>query len=231
VIVFSAIKNLYFPSRLLLDHELKAMCEGGKVLEHDERGVKVIQLTNGDVLKIFRARNRLSGTRIYSHARRFCRNAFRLQHLNIPTVKIKALFHLETNGHTAVLYEPLAGESIRDLVHKDIKRIKLTAKTFGCFLATLHFKGIHFHSLHTGNVLLLPNNEFGLIDISDMTIFSWPLFSNTRLRSFKRLCKYKGDIQALGAQYWSDMLEAYFISSSHCGLACREKLLRISPFK
>ena len=228
--MFSAINNLYFHSQPLVDSDLQSMCEGGNVLEHDERGVKVIQLTSGDILKIFRARNRLSGTRIYSHARRFCRNAFRLERLSIPTVKIKALFHLELAGHTAVLYSPLAGDSIRDMVQKDIKRIQQTAGTFGAFLATLHTKGIHFHSLHTGNVLLLPNNKFGLIDISDMTIYAWPLICNTRLRSFKRLYKYQSDIQALGVLYWRDMLEAYF-SASLCGSACKKKLLSISPFK
>jgi tRNA A-37 threonylcarbamoyl transferase component Bud32 len=228
--IISFFKNLYYPSQLLTDSELEVMCKGGTVLEQDERGIKVILLSSGDILKIFRIRNRFSGTRIFSHARRFCRNALRLQSLNIPTVRLKSLFHLETDGQTAVLYEPLAGESIRGLVKKDIKKLDQTEGIFGHFLANLHSNGVHFHSLHTGNILLLPNGEFGLIDISDMSIYPWALTCNTRLRSFLRLCNYSGDIQALGEGYWNKVLESY-IRLSSLSSACKQRILNFRPTK
>lgn len=225
----SFFKHLYAPSQLLLDSDLEALCVGGKVFEQDERGIKVIQLKSGDFLKIFRARHLISGTRVYSHARRFCRNAARLDDLSIPTIKIKALYHLQQNGHTAVLYQPLVGESISHLVQKDQNRMRQTAYNFGDFLANLHAKGVHFHSLHTGNILLLPNSQFGLIDISDMTIYPRALTCHTRLRSFKRLCKYQEDIRALGNKYWQAMMAAY-LDASHSSAACKKRLLNFKPF-
>lgn len=223
-------KYLFQASQLLLDQDLNALCAGGEVLEKDQRGIKVVLLKNGNILKIFRTRNLFSGTRVYSHARRFCRNAARLNHLAIPTVEIKSLFHLEKKGHTAVLYKPLEGESIRNLVKQDQNKIQQTAKEFGVFLSTLHKKGIHFHSLHTGNILLLPDNNFGLIDVSDMTIYPWALPCSTRLRSFKRLCKYQEDFSILGHNYWQAMLAAYF-DAGHVSALCRERLSKFKPFK
>ena len=222
-------KHLFQSSQLLLDQDLDALCAGGKVLEKDPRGIKVVLLKNGNILKIFRARNLFSGTRVYSHARRFCRNAARLNELAIPTVQIKSLFHLEKRGHTAVLYKPLEGESIRDMVKNDQNRMQQTAKSFGVFLSRLHAKGIHFHSLHTGNILLLPDNSFGLIDVSDMTIYPWALTCSTRLRSFKRLCKYQEDFSILGQAYWQDMLSAY-LDAGQINVICRERLSRFMPF-
>jgi hypothetical protein len=225
----SPFKHLYLSSQLLLDADLDRMCTGGKIFEQDQRGIKVIQLSNGDILKVFRARNLFSGTRVYSHARRFCRNAARLNDLAIPTVHIKSLFHLEKSGHTAVLYKPLEGESIRNLVQQNQSKMQKTAKNLGVFLSTLHERGIHFHSLHTGNILLLPNNQFGLIDISDMTIYPWRLTCDARLRSFKRLCKYQEDVRVLGADYWQELLTAY-LKSSNSIATCRKRLLSFKPF-
>jgi tRNA A-37 threonylcarbamoyl transferase component Bud32 len=223
------LKHFFHSSRLLLDRDLDALCAEGKVLEKDPRGIKVVLLTNGNILKIFRARNLFSGSRVYSHARRFCRNAARLHDLGIPTVKIDTLFHLEKSGHTAVLYKPLEGESIRNLVKQNQSGMQQTANKFGVFLSTLHEKGIHFHSLHTGNILLLPNNDFGLIDISDMTIYPWALNCSTRLRSFTRLCKYQEDFRTLGLGYWQDMLSTY-LDLAHVKTSCKHRLLRFKPF-
>lgn len=215
-------KDFYFPSQLLTDLDFNAMCDGGKVLEQDERGVKVIQLTSGDILKIFRVKRLLSGTNIYSYARRFCRNAKRLARLNIPTVNIKTLFHFENCHNTAVLYQPLEGDTLRQIIHRDAYDLKL-AEIMADFLAELHQKGIHFHSLHTGNVVQAPEGHLGLIDISDMTIYAWPLFCNTRVRSFKRLCKYQEDINKLGVTFWNLLLDKYFVKSQMSN-SCKDKI-------
>ncbi len=218
------LKDFYFPSQLLTDHDFNRMCAGGKVLEQDERGVKVIQLTSGEILKIFRVKRLISGTNLYSYARRFCRNAVRLARLEIPTVKIKALFYFDSSNNTAVLYQPLQGETLRKVIH-DLAYDSTLAETMGDFLAKLHQKGIHFHSLHTGNVVQTPDGDLGLIDISDMSIYPWPLFCNTRVRSFKRLCKYRDDISKLGEAFWNHFLGQYFVKS-RLSNSCRDKIKR-----
>ncbi|EIJ65397.1 toluene tolerance family protein [Candidatus Nitrosopumilus salaria BD31] len=218
------LKDLYFPSQLLTDNDFNKMCVGGKVLEQDERGVKVIQLTNGEILKIFRVKKLLSGTNLYSYARRFCRNARRLARLDIPTVTIKTLFHFEGSKNTAVLYRPLEGETLTQVINHNNFDLTL-ADVMGDFLADLHQKGIHFHSLHTGNVVQTSAGDLGLIDISDMSIYAWPLFCSTRVRSFKRLCKYQDDIRKLGTTFWSQFLDRYF-DKSQLSQFCRDRIKR-----
>lgn len=210
--MFDLFKNFYFPSRLLTDTEFQVMCADATVLEQDERGMKVIQLASGDILKLFRVKRVVSGANIFSYARRFCRNAKRLTAIDIPTVRIKSLYHFEESNSSAVLYTPLEGHTLSQLIHRGSVDLSLAEK-LGDFLAELHQKGIHFHSLHTGNVVLAPDGHLGLIDISDLSIYAWPLLCNTRIRSFKRLCRYQDDIKKLGLTFWNLLQESYFAKS------------------
>jgi tRNA A-37 threonylcarbamoyl transferase component Bud32 len=212
-------------SHLLTIDDYDAMCADGTVLEHDERGVKVIQLTDGNILKIFRVKRLISGTNIYSYARRFCRNAQRLHQRGIPTVSIKTLYHFENNTNTAVLYIPLEGKTLRQLIQKNEFSLTL-ANILGVFLAELHQKGIHFHSLHTGNVVQMPSGKLGLIDISDLSAYAWPLFCNTRVRSFRRLCKYQDDIQKFGQEFLNIFLDRYF-NESCLKKSCENKIRQV----
>jgi tRNA A-37 threonylcarbamoyl transferase component Bud32 len=206
---------LFTPSTLLTDEYLQEIYREGKVIELDERGPKVIRLPNGDFLKIFRTRRLFSGARIYSHARRFYRNAERLKALQIPTVAAKSLHHLTHSGGTAIIYQPLAGQTLRQLIATDLSRLTQLAYELGTFLATLHDKGIHFHSLHSGNILLTPEEKFGLIDISDMSIYSWSLMCSTRIRSFVRFGKYREEMAVLNTQFWQKVMHGYQHTSAH----------------
>ena len=221
-----AFKHLFQSSQLLLDSDLDNLCAHGKALEKDPRGIKVVQLKNGDILKIFRARNLFSANRLYSHARRFCRNAERLTVRNIPTVRIKNLYHFKTNNSAAVLYSPLEGKTLSHLIHRESFDLNLAEK-LGDFLTELHQKGIHFHSLHTGNIVQTPEGHLGLIDISDLTIYAWPLFYSTRVRSFKRLCRNKDDIKKLGLTFWNAFQDRYF-EKSQLTKRCMKKIRQVN---
>jgi hypothetical protein len=200
------------------------MLAGGEVLEQDERGYKVVRLQTGDILKIFRVRRKISGARIYSHARRFIRNAERLHTLGVSTVVCKRLYHFSNSTNTAVLYSPLAGYTVKKLLDGNLLNQEM-ALALGVFIARLHQLGIHFRSLHMGNILVMPDGGYGLIDISDMSIYPWPLFCNTRSRNFRHLCRYPDDIKRLGKTGWESMQEGYF-SSSQLGAACESTLRR-----
>ncbi|WP_336145611.1 lipopolysaccharide kinase InaA family protein, partial [Klebsiella pneumoniae] len=58
---------------------------------------------------------------------------------------------------------------------------------FGRFMAQLHERGVYFRSLHLGNVLLLEDGEFGLIDVADMRIFPSALRNTLRQRNLKHM--------------------------------------------
>jgi hypothetical protein len=213
--------RLFLKSAVLSYEQLEQMCMNGQVLEQDERGVKVIRLSSGDILKLFRVKRVISGANLYSYARRFCRNAERLHELGIPTVNIKQLYNLDDN-QAAVLYQPIEGATVRQIANNAQFDLTLAA-SMGMFLSELHQKGIHFHSLHTGNIVVTPSGSLGLIDISDLTIYPWALFCHTRARSFKRLCRYPEDIQKLGLVFWQTLQQHYF-QSSHLSKRCEVKI-------
>lgn len=209
-------------SELMTPQMLETTLAGGEVLEQDERGYKVIRLKTGDMLKIFRVRRKVSGARIYSHARRFFRNAERLHALGISTVKCKRLFYFADSSDTAVLYSPVAGYTVRKLLDGNLLNQDM-AHALGVYIAGLHQLGIHFRSLHMGNIVVTPDGRYGLIDISDMSIYPWTLFCSTRVRNFRHLCRYPDDIKLLGATAWGALLQGYF-DSSQLGAACESKL-------
>jgi hypothetical protein len=201
-------------SQLLTLHDFEKIQIGAEILEKDPRGIKVFKLENGTILKIFRIRNRISSAYLYSYARRFCRNAKRLQKLAIPTIKVKQLFNFSDSSNTAVLYEPLPGETLRKLAYSG-ELSDETCAELGKFIAKLHDDGVHFRSLHLGNIVLTPSRELGLIDISDMSIYPWRLLVNTRIRNFRHLWRYPKDFQMLGEKKWLIVENAYF---DHCQL-------------
>jgi len=189
-------------------------------------GAKVVELKNGDIIKLFRIKHLVSGARIYSYARRFCRNAVRLKARGIATVEIKKLYHFDNGVNSAVLYKPLAGKTLRQVAGTPAVTDSL-AKSLAEFLSRLHRGGVHFHSLHTGNVVITPEGEIGLIDISDLSIYPWSLLCNTRVRSFKRICRYPEDIKQFGQQYWDLFLSRYF-EVNGLGSECESKIRQVT---
>ena len=209
-------------SKLMTQAELATLQTSGKTLEQDERGIKVTLLPDGNMLKVFRLRGWFSSSLIYSNARSFCRNALRLQKSNIPTVKIIQLFHFRGSTITAVLYQPLVGETVNDLVRSK-KLTENNCKELGGFIAQLHHLGIHFKSLHFGNIVLSTQGKFGLIDIADMRIYLWSLWLNTRIRGFKRLLRYQNDINLLGKANLATLINAY-VDAAHLSSARKQRL-------
>jgi hypothetical protein len=205
---------LFRPSHPLTQHQYAAMQDGAVVLEQDERGPKVFLLSNNTILKVFRPRSFWSRDTLYSNARSFCRNAERLDSLGIPTVKVLKLYRFEGSMDTAVLYQPLEGATLRDLLKQNAITTEICNK-LGAFVAQLHQQGIYFRSLHFGNVLFTYDEQFGLIDIADMNIYGWRLSVSSRIRNFKRIQKYHEDMLKLGQDNRLTIMDAYI---KHAGL-------------
>lgn len=196
-------------SQLMTKDELTRLQASGKTLEQDERGIKVTLLSDGNMLKVFRLRGWFSSSLIYSNARSFCRNAKRLQRRGIATVQHCQLFHFAGSTDTAVIYSPLVGESVRTLL-KNKTFLESDCFVLGEFIAELHAKGVYFKSLHCGNIIKTATG-FGLIDIADMKIYPWALWSVTCQRNFNRLMRYQEDVDQLKQLGWQHViLQAYF---------------------
>ncbi len=186
----------------------EARLQSSEVLERDAHGVKVVRLVNGNILKIFRVKSIFSIARIYSYARKFCRNSRKLKALNIPTITIVKLLHLIGTNKSAVQYQPLEGLTLRQVAQNQQFNDQVIEK-LGHFVATLHAKGIYFRSLHMGNIVLTPSGEFGLIDIADLRVHRHSLNYHKCLRNFKHFFRVKNDIQSIDKNDWNVFVNAY----------------------
>lgn len=171
-----------------------AWCKDAQVLERDGHGEKVLRLTDGTFLKLFRRKSWFSKTALYPPAERFAQNATTLQRLGIPCPKVIQLYRMSAPYRSVVHYHPLAGETLRNLLKNDssINQHELLVR-LAEFIVKLHDLGVYFRSLHFGNIVLTPNNQLGLIDISDMRCLGRKLSHRMRNRNYQHLLRYESD--------------------------------------
>ena len=165
-----------------------------QVLEKDGHGEKVLRLTDGTFLKLFRRKSWSSKTAFHPPAKRFSENAAELQRLGIPCPHVIQLYQMRDPYRSVVHYKPLAGETLRQLLHDhtNLDQLELFAR-LAEFITHLHDLGVYFRSLHMGNIVLTPTNELGLIDISDMRCLGRPLSRRMRDRNYQHLLRYEED--------------------------------------
>ncbi len=189
-----------------IDHNRYLELTGDATLiEADAHGDKVLQLANGNYLKLFRVKRLFSSARIFSYTRRFVRNARMLAARGIPTVVVVADYDIPALKRSAVCYQPLVGTTLRSIAATlDAAAIG----QLGAFVRKLHDKGIYFRSLHLGNIVLTPDNQLGLIDISDLQVSSRPLHRRRRIRNFRHLLRIAND-RAVLAKYADNLAAGY----------------------
>lgn len=165
-----------------------------QIIEKDSHGEKVLRLADGTFLKLFRRKSWLSKTTFYPPAKRFADNAAELQRLGIPCPQVIQLYRMDAPYRSVVHYEPLAGTTLRQLLQHEpsLDQLELFAR-LAEFITRLHDLGVYFRSLHMGNIVLTPDNQLGLIDISDMRCLGRPLSRRMRDRNYRHLLRYKED--------------------------------------
>lgn len=180
-------------------NQFETMRLNASVLEEDHHGVKVLKLADGTFLKLFRRKSWFSKNAFFTPAQRFAENAQALQKLGIPCPEIIALYQLKDPYRSVVHYTPLAGETLRQLLGQSngINSFELLVN-LATFITTLHDKGVYFRSLHLGNIVLTPDKQFGLIDISDMRCLGRPLSKGMRARNYQHLLRYEQDWAHIG---------------------------------
>ncbi len=169
------------------------LVEGGAVLEADGHGDKLIVLRDGRYLKLFRRKRLLSSALMWPYARRFQTNALALRDLGIATVVPELLLRIPHLRRTAVLYQPLAGETLRTALRRRTAEHGALMRKLGCFLAGLHRRGVYFRSLHFGNVIVTAAGDFGLIDVADLGLRARPLSRYQVTRNLRHLMRYAED--------------------------------------
>ncbi|MDM7857757.1 toluene tolerance protein [Thiopseudomonas acetoxidans] len=178
----------------LLNHEdYLALRHQGKVIEQDGFGDKVIILQDGTFLKLFRRKRLISSAAIWPYAQRFADNAKKLEELGIPCPKIIQVYRIPSIERDAVHYHPLPGLTLRQLRDGEGDCPEDIREQFFAFVEKVQNLGIYFRSMHLGNVVLTPEGELGLIDVSDMRIKKGPLSKGLRKRNWVHINKDKTD--------------------------------------
>ena len=179
--------------------------EGAKVIEQDGHGDKVLLLPDGTYLKLFRRKRLISSAAIWPYAQRFADNAARLEQLGVPCPRIISVYRIHEIERDAVHYHPLPGLTLRQLRDGEGDCPEDIRERFWAFVDKVHDLGIYFRSMHLGNVVLTPEGELGLIDISDMRIKKKPLSKYLRDRNLKHINKEDSDTRWLHKNQQHDM--------------------------
>ncbi|WP_349971880.1 phosphotransferase [Pseudomonas caspiana] len=199
-----------------LDHaHYLALVEGAEVLEADYSGDKVLRLTDGSMLKLFRRKRLISSAAWYPYAQRFADNCITLAQRAVPCPKVLSVFRIAEIQRDAVHYAPLDGKTLRQVLNEPTSDDELRTE-LGRFIAELHEKGIYFRSAHLGNVILTPQGTLGLIDIADMKTFRGPLRKSLRLRNFKHMLRYTEDRAWLLGQNNQAFINGYLGAQTLC---------------
>lgn len=180
-----------------LDKEqYQALREDAEILAADDHGDKVLKLKNGQIMKLFRRKRLFSSALIYPYGKRFADNVKRLKKLAVPTVSKLDLFRIPSISRIAVVYQPLPGDSLDDLIQQNNFN-ENHIQQFAAFLAQLHTQGVYFRSIHLGNVINTPEDKLGLIDVSDMKIYRRALPASLCARNMRHFCRYPEHVAAL----------------------------------
>ena len=210
-------------ARRLLDTPIKTATPGAlqqltadaQVIEEDGLGPKVLRLTDGSFLKLFRRRRWYTSGSFTPYSDRFAVNSVQLRSMGIPTPHILDLYRFE-DGSTAVHYSPLPGNTLRQILQGITAPAVRQAlvERFGKFMAQLHQQGVYFRSLHLGNVLVLEDGEFGLIDLADLRIYPSSLSPSLRRRNLRHMQRYASDRHWLFEDHFEALLQGYAAAAS-----------------
>jgi hypothetical protein len=191
----------------LTNEEYLEMRAGADVIAADDYGDKVLLLKDGTYLKLFRVKRLFTSARLFPYWRRFEKNSEALHSLGVPTLKVIESISLPELDRTAVHYEPLPGDILREVPDFDSALVT----RLGAFIKQLHDKGVYLRSMHLGNVVLTPDGQLGLIDIADMKVYGGSLRKGLRLRNLYHLWRYEEDRRAIAVHHKA------FVSSFDAG--------------
>lgn len=195
--------------RIVPAKEFQQWLEESQIIEQDGRGPKVLRMPDGRLLKIFRPRRRLWLARLRPSAKIFARNALQLAGLGIKTPQVsESLWLDQSQAISACFYTPLPGISLDKLFQNSRKNFEALLPDLAAFIRLLHQRGIYFRSLHLGNILLLPDSSFGLIDFLDLRIKHAPLNATMVQRNFQHLKGYMARSK-INDFPWQRLLQLY----------------------
>ena len=108
--------------RAISKSEYDELLARSEVVEQDRRGEKVIHLPDGNFMKTFWYRYRVSSRRIYPEWLRFSLHARSLKLRHIHTITVVECVRIPHLKRTAVIYSPLEGRSLRQIAEEGMQQ-------------------------------------------------------------------------------------------------------------
>ncbi|WP_392884915.1 O-antigen ligase family protein [Pseudomonas migulae] len=215
----------------LTPSDFQTLTTDARVIEEDGLGPKVLRLVDGSFLKLFRPRRWYTSGSFNAYSERFAVNSERLRNMGFPTPQILDLYRL-SDGSSAVHYTPLPGNTLRQVLQgitaPDVRQALV--ERFGKFMAQLHEQGVYFRSLHLGNVLVLEDGEFGLIDVADLRLYPSSLSLSLRQRNLRHMQRYTVDRRWLFEDHFQALLQGYAVTASKSAVdTLHKQVLATSP--
>lgn len=154
------------------------------IIDFDRRGPKILETSDGEIIKLFRKKSWFSSDQYRPYAIRFCKNAQRLRRLGLIAPEVSSLHYCRKFKTYFVHYKKLIGEEIASIVKKGNYSILYE---LSAFVSLLHQKGIFFRAVNLSNFLFQKENLFALIDVADMQFKNNPLSFDLRFRNLNHL--------------------------------------------
>lgn len=99
----------------------------------------------------------------------------------------------------------------------------------GQFIAKVHAPGIYFRGLHIGNIVLTPNGDLGLIDVSEPSIY-WCFSRYRRLRNFARFWRSQEDAIQFGEANIDALIYGYVLSDNQTRVKVRAEAIKMKLY-
>jgi hypothetical protein len=203
--------------RLLTAEQFDALIDGAELLRADNYGPKVYETRDSRIVKLFRVKRWWSSSMLYPYTLRFRRNSRRLQRRGYPCVAVDEIFYCHAVRRHGLVYRKLPGQPLDGLLVSDGSEAARVYVDYAAFIARLHADRIYFRSLHPGNVLLMADGRYGLIDVGDMRFPLLPISDGERRRNFRHLLRSEEFREALQHHRGEDFIEAYLAASGLSG--------------
>jgi hypothetical protein len=147
----------------------------------------------------------LSSDRLRPYSQRFADNCRRLHERGIPAPQVSDSFRIKESGEHVLIYPLLPGHSLADLAAGS----GLPINDIAHFYVQLHNAGVHFRSIHLGNVLRLEDGRMGVIDVTDCWFYKRPLGMKKRAENIGYAWAYRGDYVHFTAAVREQFLATY----------------------
>ncbi|WP_372369077.1 hypothetical protein [Candidatus Uabimicrobium sp. HlEnr_7] len=179
------------------------LTEGKKTVTRSRGGGLVI-VEKERIIKVFSPKKK--GLYFYQ----FIENVTKLQKLNVPIMELMGTYHVEGTPIFYMIYKPLVGVTLRDHLKQSPEDCEII-KELASFFAHIHKLGIYFRAVHFGNIIVLPEGGFGLIDFGNMIIRNKSLNPWFRARNFRLFTRknYQQDFAQIAKFGVKSFMEEY----------------------